>query len=98
MDAGDLPIPGYRHYNVLQRSSPPHFHASYGDYAVTISIREEFVTGTFPKRALRLVLGMVLTTQGRIAKELGVGSTKKAAGANRAFGVAHGEGHCRKVR
>jgi hypothetical protein len=35
---------------------PPHFHASYGDYAVTISIREESVTGTLPKRALRLVL------------------------------------------
>ena len=35
---------------------PPHFHAIYGDYAVTISIQEESVTGNFPKRALRLVL------------------------------------------
>jgi len=35
---------------------PPHFHAVYGDYAVTISIREESVTGRFPKRALKLVL------------------------------------------
>jgi len=35
---------------------PPHFHAVYGDYAVTRSIREESVTGRFPKRALKLVL------------------------------------------
>ena len=35
---------------------PPHFHAIYGDYAVTVSIREESVTGKFPKRALKLVL------------------------------------------
>jgi len=35
---------------------PPHFHAIYGDYAVTISIREELVTGKFPTRALKLVL------------------------------------------
>jgi len=35
---------------------PPHFHAVYGDNAVTISIRDEVVTGEFPTRALRLVL------------------------------------------
>jgi hypothetical protein len=35
---------------------PPHFHAVYGDYAVTITIRDQVVTGEFPNRALRLVL------------------------------------------
>lgn len=35
---------------------PPHFHAIYCDNAVTISIRDEVVTGEFPTRALRLVL------------------------------------------
>jgi len=35
---------------------PPHFHAIYGDNAVTISIRDDVVTGEFPTRALRLVL------------------------------------------
>jgi hypothetical protein len=34
---------------------PPHFHASYGEYAATVSIREFIVTGRFPKRALSLV-------------------------------------------
>lgn len=35
---------------------PPHFHAVYGDNAVTITIRDQVVTGEFPTRALRLVL------------------------------------------
>ena len=35
---------------------PPHFHAVYGSNAVTISIREENVTGEFPHRALKLAL------------------------------------------
>jgi hypothetical protein len=36
--------------------APPHFHAYYGEYEVTITIRDGVVTGTFPGRALRLVL------------------------------------------
>ena len=35
---------------------PPHFHAVYGESAVTISIHEGDVNGDFPRRALRLVL------------------------------------------
>jgi hypothetical protein len=34
---------------------PPHFHAVYGESAVTISIHDGSVKGDFPKRALRLV-------------------------------------------
>jgi hypothetical protein len=40
----------YREHN------PPHFHASYGSYDVTVGILDGVVTGCFPKRALRLVL------------------------------------------
>ena len=32
--------------------APPHFHALYGDYEVTISISTGEVNGTFPNRAL----------------------------------------------
>ena len=35
---------------------PPHFHALYGDYQVTVEIETGVVTGRFPKRALALVL------------------------------------------
>ena len=32
--------------------APPHFHALYGDYEVTIGISTGEVNGAFPKRAL----------------------------------------------
>lgn len=35
---------------------PAHFHAVYGDNAVTISILDGVVNGNFPTRALRLLL------------------------------------------
>jgi len=35
---------------------PPHFHATYGEYEVTVEIETGVVHGRFPKRALRLVL------------------------------------------
>ena len=36
--------------------APPHFHAYYGDYEITVTIEKGVVAGKFPKRALRLVL------------------------------------------
>ncbi len=35
---------------------PPHFHANYGDYEITVEIESGIVTGKFPRRALRHVL------------------------------------------
>jgi hypothetical protein len=36
--------------------NPPHFHATYGDYKITVEIFSGIVTGKFPKRALKAVL------------------------------------------
>ncbi len=36
--------------------APPHFHAKYGEYEITVDILTGVVRGAFPKRALRLVL------------------------------------------
>lgn len=36
--------------------SPPHFHAKYGSYEITVNILTGIVEGRFPKRALRHVL------------------------------------------
>jgi hypothetical protein len=36
--------------------APPHFHAIYGEYEITIDIDGGVVHGDFPKRALRAVL------------------------------------------
>lgn len=35
---------------------PPHFHSSYGEYDIVVSILDGVVSGKFPRRALRLVL------------------------------------------
>ena len=35
---------------------PPHFHAVYGEYQITVEINSGVVHGDFPKRALRHVL------------------------------------------
>ena len=36
--------------------NPPHFHAKYGDFQITIEIASGIVDGKFPKRALSHVL------------------------------------------
>jgi len=35
---------------------PPHFHATYGEFEITVGIEDGVVTGKFPRRALALVL------------------------------------------
>lgn len=40
----------YREHN------PPHFHATYGSYDIAVGILDGVVNGSFPRRALRLVL------------------------------------------
>ena len=35
---------------------PPHFHAVYGEYQITVDIETGVVHGDFPRRALRHVL------------------------------------------
>lgn len=36
--------------------APPHFHARYGEYEITVDIQSGVVKGEFPRRALRHVL------------------------------------------
>jgi hypothetical protein len=36
--------------------SPPHFHAKYGEYEITVEITGGVISGEFPKRALAHVL------------------------------------------
>ena len=36
--------------------APPHFHAIYGEYQITVEIETGVVHGIFPERAMRLVL------------------------------------------
>ncbi len=43
----------YMQYN---EHNPPHFHAKYGDYKVSIEINSGIVEGKFPRRALSALL------------------------------------------
>ncbi len=36
--------------------APPHFHAEYGEYEITVDIATGVVAGRFPRRALKFVL------------------------------------------
>jgi hypothetical protein len=36
--------------------SPPHFHADYGEYKVTIQINTGVIEGRFPRRALKALV------------------------------------------
>ncbi len=35
---------------------PPHFHAEYGEFEITVGVEDGVVRGEFPRRALGLVL------------------------------------------
>lgn len=35
---------------------PPHFHATYGEFEISVRIRDGLVTGEFPRRAQALVV------------------------------------------
>ncbi len=42
-------------YMYMNEHQPPHFHVIYGEYKAEITITDGIVTGSLPRRALRLV-------------------------------------------
>jgi hypothetical protein len=43
-------------YMYYREHEPPHFHAEYGEFEITVEIERGVVSGRFPRRALSLVL------------------------------------------
>jgi len=43
-------------FMLWREHNPPHFHAKYGEYEITVDINKHIVNGKFPRRALNLVL------------------------------------------
>jgi hypothetical protein len=43
-------------YMLYDDHRPPHFHAEYGEYRVTVEINSGIVEGKFPRRALGALL------------------------------------------
>ena len=40
----------------LREHAPPHFHAEYGEFEITVEIETGIIEGKFPRRALSVVL------------------------------------------
>ena len=43
-------------YMLYDDHPPPHFHAEYGEYKISVDIQSGVVEGKFPRRALNAVL------------------------------------------
>ncbi len=48
--------------------APPHFHAEYGEYEITVEIDSGVVQGKFPRRALSAVLDWFSLHQQELAE------------------------------
>jgi hypothetical protein len=56
---------------------PPHFHAVYGEYEMTVEIETGIFTGRFPKRALGLVLEWAALHRGELLENWALAREKQ---------------------
>jgi hypothetical protein len=56
LDARHLTLLGIAIAILYRDHDPPHFHATYAEFEITVTIRDGQVTGQFPRRAQALVL------------------------------------------
>jgi len=56
---------------------PPHFHAYYGEFDITVGIEDGIVTGKFPRRALALVLEWYLAHQDELRENWQLARTRQ---------------------
>ena len=57
-------------YMLFDDHRPPHFHAEYGEYHVTMGINDGVVEGRFPRRALAALMECTACT-GRSCLKIG---------------------------
>jgi hypothetical protein len=57
--------------------SPPHFHAIYGEYEITVEIESGIINGRFPQRALRLVFEWLELHKDELMKNWHLANEKK---------------------
>ena len=57
--------------------SPPHFHATYGDHDMVVSIGAGVATGKFPRRAQRLVMEWYDLHKGELAENWDLARQRK---------------------
>jgi len=57
--------------------APPHFHANYGNYEVTVRLADGVVEGRFPRRALNLVLEWYNLHEGELREDWDLARQRK---------------------
>ena len=57
--------------------APPHFHAEYAEYEITVDIDTGAVTGEFPRRALNLVMEWRTLHKSELAADWVLAQTKQ---------------------
>lgn len=58
--------------------APPHFHAKYGGYEITVRIADGVVEGRFPRRAMNLVLEWFSRHQTELLDDWNLARARKA--------------------
>ena len=68
---------GIRIYLYWDDHSPPHFHAEYGEFEITVQIDSGAVTGKFPRRALNIVLEWYALHKAELAEDWSLAESKQ---------------------
>ena len=64
-------------YMYYREHAPPHFHAEYAEFEITVEIATGVVTGKFPRRALNLVLEWYSLHKAELAENWSLAQSKQ---------------------
>jgi Domain of unknown function (DUF4160) len=64
-------------YIYYREHSPPHFHAIYGEYEITVEIETGIVNGRFPRRAMNAVLEWTAINEKALMENWDLAQTKQ---------------------
>jgi hypothetical protein len=64
-------------YLYYREHAPPHFHAEYAEFEITVEIATGVVTGRFPRRALNLVLEWYSLHKAELAEDWSLAQSKQ---------------------
>lgn len=64
-------------YMLYDDHTPPHFHAEYGEYKISVDINSGIVSGTFPRRALNAVLEWYVINKDRLLADWALAEAHK---------------------
>jgi len=64
-------------YMYYRDHAPPHFHAEYAEFEITVDIQSGVVTGEFPRRALNLVMEWYSLHKDELAEDWALAEGKK---------------------